>query len=143
MNAVLEKKLVEDFPTLYVKRLYPPGITRLYWGFDCGDGWEPLIRQLSEQLSMLPLGIQVVQVREQFGTLKFFYNLPRDTELTDDAWRVWNDIADACVKSVMQESARTCEECGRRGEIHSAIGKTLLQVTQEVSPKMDKWDEHA
>jgi len=50
MNLELDKKLVEDFPMLYKQRFYDMQQTAMCWGFACEDGWEPLIRELSERI---------------------------------------------------------------------------------------------
>lgn len=46
MNKKLDEKLVKDFPLLYRARHADPRRTCMVWGFP-GDGWEPLIRNLS------------------------------------------------------------------------------------------------
>ena len=52
MNKDLDNKLVEDFPLLYAERNWNMQRTCMCWGFP-GDGWEPLIRELSEKLEAL------------------------------------------------------------------------------------------
>lgn len=52
MKEELDKKLVEDFSLLYSDRYAPMTETCMCWGFP-GDGWEPLIRELSEKLEPL------------------------------------------------------------------------------------------
>ena len=53
MREELDKKLVEDFPLLYADRGRSMQETCMCWGFSCGDGWEPLIRELSSKLEPL------------------------------------------------------------------------------------------
>ena len=77
MTPELDKKLVEDFPLLYRDRYESPRKTALCWGFP-GDGWEPLIRKLSEKLEGYNRGhpeecIVVTQVKEKFGSLRYYY----------------------------------------------------------------------
>ena len=50
MTPELDKKLVEDFPILYQQRHSDMSKTAMCWGFEYGDGWEPLIRKLSEKI---------------------------------------------------------------------------------------------
>jgi hypothetical protein len=52
MREDLDKALVEDFPLLYTERSWSMRETCMCWGFP-GDGWEPLIRELSEKLEPL------------------------------------------------------------------------------------------
>ena len=103
MRAKLDLALVIDFPRLYRDR---DRDTAMCWGFECGDGWEPLIRRLSETLEPM-VGSdddapRAIQVKEKFGTLSFY--------MTKYTTPITKAIGDAC-----QESARTCEECSRPG----------------------------
>lgn len=49
MREDLDKQLVMDFPLLYADRHGSAQETCMCWGFP-GDGWEPVIRELSEKL---------------------------------------------------------------------------------------------
>ena len=59
MRKDLDEALCRDFPLLFGDRKRPMDQTAMCWGFQCGDGWEPLIRRLSEKLeptiAVLPL----------------------------------------------------------------------------------------
>lgn len=52
MKEDLDIQLVKDFPLLYKERHLNPQETCMCWGFP-GDGWEPLIRELSTKLEPL------------------------------------------------------------------------------------------
>ena len=75
----------------------------MYFGFDCADGWEPLIRRLSEKLE--PMDVEAMQVKEKFGGLRFY--------LTGGA----PEEAHEAIQAAEDESFRTCEECGKRGKM--------------------------
>ncbi len=100
MREELQEALYRDFPDLYANRILE---TCMCWGFDCGDGWEPLIRRLSEKLSKID-GVRAEQVKEKFGTLRFYldYEVEGAQDLIDEA---------------EEESARTCEQCGQPGKL--------------------------
>jgi hypothetical protein len=110
MKAELDAALVRDFPLLYGDRNASPQATCMCWGFECGDGWEPLIRDLSAKLeaaiAALPAEDQpnykASQVKEKFGTLRFYLTMGTDEmfDLVDKAEAV---------------SAVTCEGCGQPG----------------------------
>jgi hypothetical protein len=70
--------------------------------FECGDGWELIIRKLAEKLE--PMGVVATQVKEKFGTLRFY-----TSGGSDAAYEAIDDATD--------ESARTCEVCGDYGEL--------------------------
>ncbi len=88
-------KLIEDFPELY----------QHCWEFP-GEGWEPIIRKLSEKLSV-EIGPEkdtyyAVQVKEKFGTLRFYLSSYTDEMCT-------------LINAAEAESAVTCEVCGEPG----------------------------
>jgi len=78
MKEELDKKLVQDFPILYQDRYKDMRVTAMCWGFQCADGWEPLIRRLSEKLETWNnnhpgKAIIASEVKEKLGTLRFYY----------------------------------------------------------------------
>lgn len=52
MNKELDEALCKDFPEIFKDRHADVSTTAMCWGFECRDGWEPLIRFLCEQLMM-------------------------------------------------------------------------------------------
>lgn len=50
MKKELDEKLCKDFPNLYKDRNASIMGSCMGWGFDVQNGWEPLIRELSEKL---------------------------------------------------------------------------------------------
>lgn len=110
MRADLDSALVRDFPLLYADRSAPMTQTSMCWGFP-GDGWEPLIRRLSEKLEPLIAALpeseygrpRASQVKEKFGTLRFYM-----TSATDEMYKL--------ISEAESESARTCEMCGAPGK---------------------------
>lgn len=123
MSPELDKKLCEDFPLLYRNRNGSKSETSMCWGFP-GDGWEPLIRRLSEKLEAAIKALpdderehcSAAQVKEKFGTLRFYLDGGTDEM---EAW-----IAEA-----EAESARTCEDCGAPGKLR---GKGWLRTVCDV-----------
>ncbi len=109
MSPDLDNALCRDFPLLYAQRGGSPSETNMCWGFP-GDGWEPLIRRLSLTLSRLaskepdPTIFQAVQVKEKYGTLRFYMSSATDA--------MYNAI-DAAERA----SAKTCESCGKPGRL--------------------------
>ncbi len=112
MNKDLDEALCKDFPNLYRDRNASMMSTCMCWGFP-SDGWEPLIRRLSEKLEDLILAIpeetrehyKASQVKEKMGTLRFYMD-----SSTDEMENLINE-AEA-------ESERTCEKCGSPGSIN-------------------------
>ncbi len=50
MRKELDEKLCATYPLLFVDRYEDMTKTAMCWGFDCGDGWYPLINALCERL---------------------------------------------------------------------------------------------
>jgi len=107
MEKELDKKLCADFPNLYRQRVLPMSETCMCWGFP-GDGWFDIIYRLSAALEKLDAGIVAVQVKEKFGGLRFYVKGVRQSAM-EEAHRLIG-VAEG-------EAARTCEACGKPGEI--------------------------
>lgn len=112
MRQELDEALVRDFPNLYANRHSKKA--PLCWGFECGDGWEPLIRALSVEVEAIIAALpkrqrantKATQVKEKFGTLRFYLS-------------GGNDAIYAAIERAEKVSAVTCEECGCAGKIRS------------------------
>lgn len=51
MNEELQNKLYQDFPELFQESKLDMSQTCMCWGIECGDGWEPIIRNVCVLLS--------------------------------------------------------------------------------------------
>jgi hypothetical protein len=90
MKSELEEKLFTDFPLLFEKNA-DIRTSCMGFGFECGDGWYELLRELCERL--YPLVEKIVpdefgyscrasQVKEKYGTLRFYMDASTD-EMND------------------------------------------------------------
>lgn len=93
--------LKEECPILYGSNKY----------FDCGDGWFPLLRELSrhiEEYNRKEVGegrhVVVMQVKEKFGGLRFYVN----SSTTN---------IDRLIAEAEDRSFKVCETCGEDGEL--------------------------
>lgn len=78
------------------------GIDR--FNFTVDEGWKGIITTLCEKLDALGLpNLQVLQVKEKFGGLRFYVNGR-------------NDEVSALIRQAMEESWTTCEWCGAPGK---------------------------
>ena len=83
-RTAFEKEIMESCPLLYADMVNQRPITEssMAFGFCVGPGWHPLIRELSHGIEKIirafPLeeqqAIRVVQVKEKFGSLRFYIN---------------------------------------------------------------------
>ena len=107
MNKENTLKLYTDFPMLYRQHSLSPQETIMCFGFEHGDGWFSLVYNLSKKLMEIDQNIQAVQVKEKFGSLRFYVGSVRQ-EVAD---QVYTAISEA-----EEISSKTCEQCGKSGK---------------------------
>ena len=112
MRQELDEKLCKDYPKIFANRFGDMKTTAMCWGFDCSDGWYPLINLLCREIQwhidhnakIETTQFVASQVKEKFGTLRFYGNGGDDK--TDNF--IW--FAEAM-------SSIICETCGAPGKI--------------------------
>lgn len=112
-----ERVRLDALPTTY-PRVFSTG--PLPWGFEHSDGWCALIETLCARLNSIlqeePSAlIEVKQVKEKFGGLRFYYELHGASDELADNIRQAVGIA-------AQASAHICERCGRPGSVETNVG---------------------
>ena len=95
MKQELEDKIYNSFPVLFPNNLAYGN--SLAYGIECEDGWFELIFNLCKQL--VDEKIEVTQIKEKFGTLRFYYNSG-------------NDKVKDLVRLAEIKSSSICEFCG-------------------------------
>ena len=132
------KHLFESAPILYGGRSKPLTESLMSFGFMCGDGWYWPLLTLSEnleginvELGRFGVWIEAVEVKEKFGTLRFYIDVR-----TRLPWykRLWNkispmhpwyenheqdvirryasNIAEELIRKCEEECHNYCENCG-------------------------------
>jgi hypothetical protein len=115
MKEESELALIQDFPDLYWQYFSPANTTSMCFGFEVGDGWEPLIRELSEKIYPIVQAYNsslenddykfaVVQVKEKFGGLRYYVNL-----YTEEIGNI--------ISEYESMSYHICETCGKPGKV--------------------------
>lgn len=129
MSPELDEKLVAKYPKIFVNRYADMRTTAMCWGFETGDGWYNIIdrmcnlvqHHIDEQnkrhkllIESNPYNIPVpdlieqvvaVQVKEKYGTLRFYYD-------------GGDDYIRGVVSMAETMSGATCEECGNAGKMN-------------------------
>jgi hypothetical protein len=103
MREELDKALCDKYPDIFSDRYSSMMDTAMCWGFDCGDGWYNIIDILCQHLVWItpkegPKPV-AIQVKEKFGTLRFYLKYGTDAHYALTA--IIEDI-----------SSTICEECG-------------------------------
>lgn len=88
-----------------------PGVLRS----GVGEGWWPIIEGLHQQLLLIDPEYQIDQIKEKFGGLRYYVSPARNE---DGSFKVENffERASPLIDLAEAIAARTCEDCGRRGE---------------------------
>jgi hypothetical protein len=112
MKQELDEYLCKGFPKIFSQRNLPMQETAMCWGFECGDGWFNIINQLCQNIQHhidwknkekeVVAQVVVSQVKEKYGTLRFYYSGGDDT-------------IDGMVSMAASMSGVTCEQCGNIG----------------------------
>jgi hypothetical protein len=127
MRQELDEKLCKDYPKIFANRNGDMITTAMCWGFECSDGWYNTINALcyniqehidwkistrERLLKNNPHNLKVpdeveqvvaVQVKEKFGTLRFYTN-------------GGDDYTHGLISMAESMSAVTCETCGAPGK---------------------------
>jgi len=104
------------------------------FGFENGPGWNDLIDELCSKIEKLfnekykkqKKNFEVFQVKEKFGTLRFYVSSAPD-EIFD------------LIDEYESLSSRTCEKCGEYGTLHTTNGWYLMTLCE---PCFEKIENH-
>lgn len=110
MNNILDKKLCEKYPKIFINRYADMRTTAMCWGFECDDGWYDLIDTMcfviQSHLDNHPDVPQLIadQVKEKYGELRFYSH--------------GGDLfTEGVQESICILSFKICEVCGNKGEM--------------------------
>lgn len=116
MSPELDKLLCEKYPKLFRDRNASEQVTCMCWGLAVGDGWFNILDKLCGNIQShidwkerqdpgsCPQVI-LEQVKEKFGTLRFYY-------------QGGDDYINGLVSMAESMTEVTCEECGASGKRH-------------------------
>jgi hypothetical protein len=80
--------------------------------FPVGEGWRPLVEKLVDDIIAIDPTIEISQVKEKFGTLRFYVMSAAD-EVFD------------LIDKAEEESGKICEQCGTRENVTTKGGWLL------------------
>ena len=100
------RDLLSRFTSGYVGRIY------------CGRGWYPLICKTNRQLRFIAPDYSVFQIKEKFGTLRFYAEMPPPSpEVTEEEHDIRRGIFEAIIERAENMSDHVCEICGKYGRL--------------------------
>lgn len=124
MNPELEDRLAEEFEFMRVK-LSPDGVTSGYSSLEieAEDGWYRLLYNMCKEIAKAiePSGktVRLVtdQIKEKYGTLRFYYHL----EGVDAGKNELNQKISDIVEKYEAMSEQICEICGCKGMLRTDL----------------------
>jgi hypothetical protein len=126
MDDKLQDRLYKNYPKIFEQRKLPMTQTAMCWGVETGNGWFPIINLLCSNLQWdtdrngYPQ-VVATQVKEKFGTLRFYYtHAPSDNLITYTDRQYGHQ--DGMISFVEQLSAYVCEECGSNDKVTQTKG---------------------
>ena len=93
-----------------------------------GKGWHPLVEELIEDLFQLGWDGELFQIKEKFGTLRFYIGEGSD--------EVHNRITEA-----EHMSCKTCERTGEAGELRTDLSWKVVLCDEEYDKLYQKHSE--
>ncbi len=127
MDDAFERKLAEKYPFMRKRKSLAQQnaegfVEDLYsaFGCECNNGWYDLLDGLCSDIQRVyednnvPVDINVLQVKEKFGTLSFYAAVSGPENVRS---RIYELIADA-----ERKSKHVCEKCGKPGTLRTNNG---------------------
>jgi len=111
MSPENTQKLIDIYPELFTD--IPNNRPMHLFGFECGDGWFPMLKDLISNIKTISEKKQfqpkACQVKEKYGALRFYLE-----SYTDDL--------DQLIQDAEEASEKICENCSKPGKITSFNG---------------------
>lgn len=142
MNKELENKLADAFPFMRIEEQEVGGrINNPYsaFGCECSDGWYELLYGLCSEITEAyqrynqPVDIEIDQVKEKYGTLRFYYHHKKAEENSGSVDYPGGVIRFIPIVNVLHQetadivekwegkSETVCENCGKPGTLREDL----------------------
>lgn len=121
MNEELTQKLRDEFPVLFGPNEWGCEFLRGF-GFECNDGWYELIREFSlavNELQNPEKPVVALIVKEKFGALEI------------QGLSNMNDALYEVKRKIYAKSLKTCDICGKPGQLMRTLDGYLLATRCE------------
>ena len=115
---------MEKYPILFQQKDLPMNRTCMCWGIDCPEGWHDIVKDVCNKIETINntvgkdhnFEIQAIQVKEKFGTLRFYIgNYPKEDASDEDMElaRLFEEICEDVVTRAEYLTESVCQVCGR------------------------------
>lgn len=132
MTPAKQQELFDKYPQLFELAMSRESRQPIAWGISCENGWFQLLDYLCSTLEHMlnernrrrrvanleesPHTLRVVQIKEKFGTLRFYVQgIPSDSKTEINAFS-------AVISFAEKMSETICELCGAPGSLESNGG---------------------
>jgi hypothetical protein len=83
------------------------------YGFMCGLGWYPLIRETLDKIQAIVdrdgFDLEITEVKEKFGELRIYTS-------------IYIEEIEDIIEEATNKSTKICELCGKPGKLHNVNG---------------------
>ena len=114
----------------------------------CDSGWNMILSETNKRLRYLCSDYEILQVKEKFGLLCFYWKLPESensTSVSDPVLKLRASIMRDIVEYAEYRSAFSCECCGKSGKLRERDYwlKTLCFTCAESKGfETDEWERN-
>ena len=122
-----------------LKNKYPDMFGNVRCGYSAPEGWSGVINELSEKLNTIcektGVKINVSQVKEKFGCLRFYIDIKsnKETEWT-------SPFIHAIINRYESQCWRICQSCGEYGHPYGGDYRATLCEKHGAERKLTKLD---
>jgi len=101
------------------------------------EGWYPLVIDCDAELSHIDANYQLLQIKEKFGRLRYYFMPSTDTTLEQ------RDKMYAVVAKYEAIAARTCEVTGKPGILMKSIGGWVRTLNPEYAASTEHYAKYS
>ena len=116
MKRELYEKLYAKYPDIFQEGKLTPFQSCMGRGIECDDGWYDLLDNLCNILQIVytDTGVLTIarQVKEKFGTLRFYVGFKNTGDITDARFQAYCTLLDNTIENYCGKSSEICEVCG-------------------------------
>jgi len=115
-NDDFDKYMLETYPSMFTQRNQSMQVSPMAFGFCVGAGWRHILDSLCQELKVVEDAFGLVcvfdQIKEKFGSGRFYYHIEDKNSQEGDKYKVVCRIIDDLVSLYEEYTEYVCEELG-------------------------------